>query len=278
MKLPRLLLLVVAVPILALNSAHAQTSYQLTGLCQNGICFTNIPTESLDVYIDANHVPYQIGVYTPPFYNLTETLPVAPDGTFPGGSLTNVDVVTVTHRSGRFATKTVTFTGTIKFDAPGASPVNTAAIIQDAGTAYTASRGYVSSTNTATLDFDAGGSAAVYVNLSSACNYGQPCTFIGREVQYTLPDATTATLTNLTGTFDGSGTIAGTASGVDSKGHIVSVAVTFSFAVVCRSGRGGGCTKTFVGGSLTVTVLPPGSAGPGMLAPLLPQNGSVIAA
>jgi hypothetical protein len=252
MKIPRLLLLAVVVPILAITSAHAQNSYQLSGLCNGGICFTNIPGDSLDIYIDANHVPYQIGVYAAPDYHFVDNLLVAADGTFPGGSLTNVDVVTVTHRSGRFATKTVTFTATVSFDAPAGSSTPQAASTTAPSSTYAASRGYVSASNSATLDFDGGGYALVSQNLSG-CSYGRSCTFSGGRVDYTLPDGSTALLANFSGSFDGVGTVSGIASGTDSNDNPVSVSVTFSFSVVCRSGRDGGCTKTFAGGSLTGT-------------------------
>jgi hypothetical protein len=116
--LPRFLMLVLAVPILAITSAQAQTSYQLTGLCRNGLCLTFTPTQEIYIYLTPNDTPFMIKEYTAPTYELTATLDVKLDGTFEGGSLTDVNVVTVVHRQGRFETKTVTFTGTITFDAP----------------------------------------------------------------------------------------------------------------------------------------------------------------
>ena len=248
--------------------------YPLTGACNGGICFTSTPTQTIDVYItsnDASGVPYQLGIYAGGGGPLLETLPVAADGTFPGGSLTNVGITVVVHKKGRFETRQVTLTATVNFDSPSAPVVVPQASVQT-GTSYTASSGYVSSSNTATMDFYGGGNATVDVNLSSYCTYGNPCNFQGRDVRYNLPDGSSATLTNLTGSFDGSSTITGTASGVDSNGNAVSVDVTFSFYVVpSHSGRGGGTSKVFLGGSLTVTVNS-ASAGPGMPAPLPPQK------
>jgi hypothetical protein len=47
--------------------------------------------------------------------------------------------------------------------------------------------------------------------------------------------------------------IDGTASGFDSAGVFVTITVHIDFAVVCRAGRGGGCTKKFLDGTLEVT-------------------------
>jgi hypothetical protein len=112
--------------VLSVSIAKAQTSYQISGLCHNGICTTQIPSETLDVYItsnDSNGVPYQIGVYTAPTYSLTDTLVVDVNGRFVSccssgvsGTLSNVSITTTVHKQGRFETKTVLFTATVMFN------------------------------------------------------------------------------------------------------------------------------------------------------------------
>ena len=48
--------------------------------------------------------------------------------------------------------------------------------------------------------------------------------------------------------------VKGTASGTDSSSQFVTVNnIEFTFHVVCRAGRTGGCTKTYLDGSLTIT-------------------------
>ena len=49
--------------------------------------------------------------------------------------------------------------------------------------------------------------------------------------------------------------ISGQASGADSTGRYVSVDnVEATMHITCRSGRGGGCTKAYTGGALTLTL------------------------
>ena len=272
-QLLRFLTLAVAVLIIAITPqalAQQQTSYQLTGLCHS-FCLTQTPTQTLDIYLtsnDSSGVPYKIDVFTAPSYSYTETLAVAADGTFPGGSLTNIDVVTLVHNKGRIETKQVILTAQITFDAPPATaPAFSSPLQSNQTTTYTASQGYVSASNEAIFDFDGGGSANVYVNLPSLCRYGQPCNYQGREVVYELADGSSATLTNLNGTFDGVGTVTGTASGTDNSGRSVDVSFSFSFIVLPQHR---GTSKLFIGGTFTVTASPT-SSGPGMPAPIPPQ-------
>jgi hypothetical protein len=72
-----------------------------------------------------------------------------------------------------------------------------------------------------------------------------------------LPDGTTANFTNFTGSANFTNqrdvTVQGTASGYDSTGALVTVSVNWAWAAYCRSGRGGGCTKKYLGGDLNVT-------------------------
>lgn len=123
---------------------------------------------------------------------------------------------------------------------------------------YEAPTGLVSSTTVGTLHFTGGGSAVVNANLSACYFNGSNCGFISGTVSYVLHDGTSATLTGFRGTMLALGGIAyevtGTASGVNNEGHPVTVDnVQFSLTVSCRSGRGGGCTKTYTGGSMTLT-------------------------
>lgn len=118
--------------------------------------------------------------------------------------------------------------------------------------------GFVSSLTVGTLHFTGGGSAVVSANLSACYFNGSNCGFTSGTVGYVLPDGTSATLRNFRGTMLALGGVAyevtGTASGLNNEGHAVTVEdVEFSFTVSCRSGRGGGCTKTYTGGSMKLT-------------------------
>jgi hypothetical protein len=90
------------------------------------------------------------------------------------------------------------------------------------------------------------------------CYYGS-CVqnFSNYPLSYALPDGTTAQFSNFAGTANfivqSDVTVIGTASGTDSTGTPVSVSVNVQWTAVCRSGRGGGCTKKFLAGTLNVT-------------------------
>jgi len=125
-------------------------------------------------------------------------------------------------------------------------------------TTYQSNSGKVSSLNAVTAALQPAGSFASPDSMGGACNYGEcpAWQFANDHFSYALPDGTTADFTNFSGTADftnQSGVkVKGTASGNDSGGTPVQVTVDWAWSASCRSGRGGGCTKTFISGSLTV--------------------------
>lgn len=126
-------------------------------------------------------------------------------------------------------------------------------------TDYQASSGTVSPGNEVKATLDLGGSFdTVYGFGGATCYYGT-CfiDFSNHPFNYVLPNGTAATFNNFAGTADfrvpADVKIQGEASGVDSAGSFVTIQVNIDFAVVCRSGRGGGCTKKFLDGTLAVT-------------------------
>jgi hypothetical protein len=124
---------------------------------------------------------------------------------------------------------------------------------------YQASKGTVSPGNEVRAALDLGGSFdTVYGFGGPNCYYGTcDMPFSGHPFNYVLPDDTAATFTDFTGTADFRNqkdvVIQGTATGIDSAGSPVSISVHIDFTVTCRAGRGGGCTKKFLDGTLTVT-------------------------
>ena len=68
---------------------------------------------------------------------------------------------------------------------------------------------------------------------------------------YSLPDGSVAQLNDFHGDFSPLGNnyqMVGQASGVDNMGCYVTVDnVQITMTVSCRSGRGGGCSKTYTG-------------------------------
>lgn len=126
-------------------------------------------------------------------------------------------------------------------------------------TTYQATYGSVTSTNAVTGHLDLGGSFVSPDSMGSGCYYGgcPVWQFSNYPLSYVLPDGTTASLTNFSGTANftvqSDVRVSGTASGVDSTGAPVQVSVEWAWGAFCRSGRGGGCTKRYIGGSLTVT-------------------------
>jgi len=126
-------------------------------------------------------------------------------------------------------------------------------------TTYQSVSGAVTSVNATTGYLELGGSFRTPNSYGSGCYYGgcPAWQFSGYTLAYVLPDGTTATLTNFTGTADftvqSDLKVQGTASGYDSMGAPVSVTVNWQFSAFCRSGRGGGCTKHYLGGELSVT-------------------------
>lgn len=126
-------------------------------------------------------------------------------------------------------------------------------------TTYQSSTGTVSSTNAVTGNLQLGGSFVSPDSMGSGCYYGScpAWQFNNYPLSYVLPDGTTASLTNFSGsanfTVQSDVTVSGTASGFDSTGAPVQVSVNWSWGAFCRSGRGGGCRKTYISGELTVT-------------------------
>ena len=122
-----------------------------------------------------------------------------------------------------------------------------------------------------TMNLTGGGNALLNPVVGPNCYLGMTCAFpsgyAGTYMSYTLPDGSTANLPNFNGTFFPLGNdnyqISGQASGTDSQSRNVSVnAVQVTMRITCRSGRGGGCSKVYTGGTLTVTLngTPPTSA------------------
>jgi len=131
-------------------------------------------------------------------------------------------------------------------------------------TTYNASTGSISGTATATLRLDLGGNAVVAPGVSGCQLLPQNCAFQTGYVSYTLPpsDGSSADLTNYSGVMEYvSGVtnnvvyhVHGIASGPDSTGTAVSVAAEFTMRAQCKPvGRTTSCTKTYLGGSITVT-------------------------
>jgi hypothetical protein len=122
-------------------------------------------------------------------------------------------------------------------------------------TSYQSTSGYVSSLNATTGYLQLGGSFHTPNTYGSGCYYGScpAWPFSGYTLAYVLPNGTTATLTNFTGTanftLQTDVRIQGTASGYDSTGAPVSVSVNWAFTVFCQRG----CSKRYLGGTLSVT-------------------------
>ena len=80
--------------------------------------------------------------------------------------------------------------------------------------------------------------------------------FSNYRFSYQLPDGATADFANFNGTADFTDQtdvkVTGTASCKDSTGATVQVYVKWEWAASCKSGRDGGCRKTFLLGTLTV--------------------------
>ncbi len=129
-------------------------------------------------------------------------------------------------------------------------------------TIYNAPTGSVSSTLYTTMDLAGGGVVTLNPVVGPYCYYAMTCHFpagyVGTYMSYVLPDGSSADLTNFNGTFAPAGSsyaITGQASGLDSTGRPVTVDnVQVTMTVSCRSGRGGGCTKVYSGGSFTLTI------------------------
>ncbi len=106
-----------------------------------------------------------------------------------------------------------------------------------------------------------GGSVALNPVVGPNCYYGEVCGFpagyAGTSLGYALPDGSTATLPDFHGVFQpwrNEYRIIGAASGLDSVGRKVRVFKRVDLTVSCRSGRGGGCIRTYVGQLVRVTL------------------------
>lgn len=137
------------------------------------------------------------------------------------------------------------------------------ALLAQTTTTYQAPTGSVSPSLVVTMNLTGGGNALLNPVVGPNCYLGMTCAFpsgyAGTYMSYTLPDGSTADLPNFTGTFSPLGNntyeISGQASGTDSQSRNVSVeAVQVTLRISCRSGRGGGCSKVYTGGTLTVAV------------------------
>jgi hypothetical protein len=126
-------------------------------------------------------------------------------------------------------------------------------------TTYESSTGKVSPSNQVTGNLDLGGSFVSAHGMGAGCYYGgcPDWTFFNYPLSYALQDGTTANFTNFSGSANFSNQfdikVDGTASGYDNTGAPVSISVHWDFQAKCRSGRGGGCTKVFLDGALSVT-------------------------
>ncbi len=130
-------------------------------------------------------------------------------------------------------------------------------------TVYQAPTGSVSPSLSITMNLTGGGQAILNPVVGPNCYLGNTCGFpagyVGTSMSYTLADGSTATLTDFSGTFAPSGSnnyeVSGQASGRDSANRYVMVdKVTATIRITCRSGRGGGCSKVYTGGTLTLTL------------------------
>jgi hypothetical protein len=123
---------------------------------------------------------------------------------------------------------------------------------------YQSNSGKVSSLNAVTADLQLGGRFISADSMGSGCYYGEcpDWQFSGYHCSYVLPDGTTADFKNFSGTADFTDQsdvkVKGTASGNDSTGVPVHISVGWAWAASCKSGRDGGCRKTFISGTLTV--------------------------
>jgi hypothetical protein len=130
-------------------------------------------------------------------------------------------------------------------------------------TTYKAPTGTVSSTLYTTMHLTGGGVVTLSPVVGPSCYYGMTCHFpagyVGTYMSYVLPDGSNANLTNFNGVFaplsGGYYEISGQASGIDSEGRSVTVDnVQADMHISCRSGRGGGCSKVYSGGTFTLTI------------------------
>jgi hypothetical protein len=127
------------------------------------------------------------------------------------------------------------------------------------GTTYQSTSGTVDSLNAVTANLEPGGSFASPDSMGSGCYYGgcPAWQFSNYHFSYALPDGTQANFTNFSGAADFTDQsdvkVSGAASGNDSTGAAVQVSVNWQWSAVCRSGRGGGCTKQYISGALTVS-------------------------
>jgi hypothetical protein len=128
---------------------------------------------------------------------------------------------------------------------------------------YQAPTGSVSPALSVKMNLAGGGNATLNPVVGPNCYLGMTCGFpagyVGTAMSYSLPDGSTATLTNFNGKFFPLGSnnyeISGQASGIDNAGRNVRVDnVQVTMKITCRSGRGGGCSKVYTGGSLTLSV------------------------
>jgi hypothetical protein len=130
-------------------------------------------------------------------------------------------------------------------------------------TTFQAPTGSVSPSLVVTMHLAGGGSATLVPVVGPNCYLGSTCGFpsgyVGTYMSYVLPDGSAANLPNFHGTFFPLGSnnyaLNGQACGTDSENRTVTVDdVHVTMRITCRSGRGGGCSKVYTGGTLTITV------------------------
>jgi hypothetical protein len=128
----------------------------------------------------------------------------------------------------------------------------------DGAQCYEATSGRVTSYNAVTGYFTDGGSFVSPNSMGGGCYFGgcPAWQFSNFPFSYVLANGVTASFSNFIGTADFSNQrdvkVNGTASGLDSNGNFVNVTIFWEWEAACRSGRGGGCTKHFIYGSLTI--------------------------
>lgn len=128
-------------------------------------------------------------------------------------------------------------------------------------TTYDASTGSITSTFIVSMNLDLGGSATVYTNFGG-CYYPGPCGSQYGQVNYSLPDGSTASFYPVSLSFRNTGgsayevTLGALASGTDSQGRSVTLnaGTVEMHTVACHQPRGT-CPpkKVFDSGSITVT-------------------------
>ena len=148
--------------------------------------------------------------------------------------------------------------GTPSPSTTGAPPTPGTGSQSNSSMSYLSNSGTVSSLNAVSGNLQPAGSFISPDAMGSGCYYGgcPAWQFDNYHFSYELPDGTTADFTNFSGTADftdqSNVKVKATASGNDSTGTPVQVAVSWAWAAFCRSGRDGGCRKQYISGALSI--------------------------